>query len=97
MKNMGKGRPEGSKTTREIGTVELSRCPKCNSTERTPYRNKRESECGGKTLDGKPFTHVVWQSTTCAKCGQHRTDKTYENRDTNAAEKSETNSEGDLQ
>lgn len=77
---MAKGRPEGSKTTKEIGTVELSRCKACQSTEKTPYSNKTELEYAGTTAAGEPYTHIVWRSTSCKSCGQARRDKTYENR-----------------
>lgn len=77
---MGKGRPEGSKTTKETGTVELSRCKQCDSTERAPYTNRQELDFGGINAAGEPFTHVIWQTTYCLACGQRRRDKTYENR-----------------
>jgi ribosomal protein S27AE len=57
-----------------------SACPKCTSTERTPYTNRRELAHGGLNRDGSPFTHVIWQNTTCSACGQARTDRSTENR-----------------
>ena len=75
-----KGRPAGSpnKNAGEV-TVEKSRCPKCGSTERAPYHNRHEQEFGG-IADGKVFTHIIRQRTHCTGCGQHRIDRTLENR-----------------
>lgn len=83
---MAKGRPPGTPNTKEIATVELSRCPVCDSTEKTPYGNKTELEYPGTTAAGEPYTHVVWRSTACKNCGQSRRDKTLENRVPDAPE-----------
>ena len=47
---------------------ELTKCPKCESTERTRYRKTREPLIwhGGRT---------TWNRTQCKKCGQFRIDK----------------------
>jgi hypothetical protein len=63
----------------DVVTVEASRCRKCGSTERTGYGHTREHAYAG-LYDGKPYTHVVWRRTSCAKCGQVRDDRTLENR-----------------
>jgi hypothetical protein len=73
------GRPAGSTDIREVATAEPSRCSKCQSTERTPYTNKTEKAIAG-LHEGKPYTHVVWRSTTCAGCSQARRDRSYEHR-----------------
>lgn len=78
------GRPKGS-TTKKYKVVDSqpSRCPnpECQSTDREPYRDGPHIEmayCGSQ--DGKLYTHVVWRRTRCRACGQHRIDRTHENR-----------------
>lgn len=76
------GRPPGSKT-RDYPQAEaqLTRCPRCGSTERQPYREGPiEHAHHGLTPTGEPYTHIVWRHTACKSCGQHRKDKSYENR-----------------
>lgn len=75
-----KGRPKDSKNITTIAIAEPSRCPVCESTERAPYTNTTELDYAGMTSDGLPYTHVVWRSTHCLNCGQHRRDKALENR-----------------
>lgn len=75
-----KGRPAGSRNIDVVVTVLPSACPKCKSTERTPYVNPVEYAYAGLTVDGRPFTHIVWRSTSCTACGQNRKDRCYENR-----------------
>lgn len=74
-----KGRPPGSPNVTEVVTVAPSRCRKCLSTERTPYVNALEREIAG-VHEGQPYTHIIWRSTKCAKCGQGRKDRTFEHR-----------------
>lgn len=75
------GRPAGSPNEQAVQTtVPISRCPKCGSTERVPYYNRRERAISGVTPDGHPYTHVVWRRTRCENCGQVRDDRTYEQR-----------------
>ncbi len=62
--------------------VVVSRCPKCQSTSRTPYTDKRVHNFAG-VKNGVPFTHVIWRPTKCRKCGQARVDKFYELSDGN--------------
>lgn len=76
---MKPGRPLGSKTTQVQAIAKLTRCTICGSTERERYTSKNEIEHGGSNDDG-PFTHIVWRHTQCSKCGQHRIDKSFENR-----------------
>ncbi len=57
-----------------------SRCPACQSTARTGYQSTTEHAIAGELEDGRPYTHVVWRRTACRKCGQHRIDRSYENR-----------------
>lgn len=52
----------------------------CRSTEREPYENRQELECGGTNADGSPYTHVVWANTVCRRCGQRRRDRWTEHR-----------------
>ena len=78
----GRGRPAGAKTQpAAIVAAEATRCPRCGSTDRDPYRRKNEQAYPG-VHDGKPYTHIVRRWTRCATpgCGQHRIDKSFENR-----------------
>lgn len=74
------GRPKGA-TTQTLPTAEaqLTRCRKCGSTDRTPYRRTTETaHCGQK--HGEPYTHIIRRWTSCTHCGQARVDLTHENR-----------------
>jgi hypothetical protein len=64
----------------DVVDVGLSRCRKCQCTERSPYTNTTEREIGGVTADGRPYTHILWRSTKCLNCGQCRRDRCFENR-----------------
>jgi len=76
-----KGRPTGSRTKNSPEVeAELSRCPKCGSTERTAYTGKHEQAYAGLDPFNQPFTHIIKQRTACVDCGQHRIDRTLENR-----------------
>lgn len=57
----------------------LTCCPKCKSTNRSKYSNRR-AIAHGVVIDGITFTHVVWRNTKCLDCGQARVDKHHENR-----------------
>lgn len=59
--------------------VTLSRCPGCDSTDRTHYSSTIERRIDGEH-DGKPFTHVLWKRCRCRSCGQSRVDIVRENR-----------------
>lgn len=75
------GRPPGRTNDAVLQTTAaISRCPKCGSTERVPYYNRRERAIAGVTPEGHPYTHVVWRRTRCENCGQVRDDRTYEQR-----------------
>ena len=52
-------------------------CPKCGSTERTDYSNTTRVAYNG-IHEGKEYSHVVWRTTSCKKCGQRRRDRSYE-------------------
>lgn len=54
-----------------------SHCRSCSSTKRTPYHNLRKLDRPGILSDGTRYERVTWQRTTCADCGQARTDRTY--------------------
>lgn len=74
------GRPAGSKPPAEIVDSIKSRCPKCQSTDRTPYSGTVTVAASGVDQTGQPYTHVVKRWTKCAKCGQARVDQSLENR-----------------
>lgn len=76
-----KGRPEGSRNkSYPEALVEPSRCPKCGSTNRSAYLSKHEQTFAGLDASGQPYTHIIRQRTSCDDCGQHRIDRTLENR-----------------
>lgn len=75
------GRPENSPNVeRDHGEVKLSRCKKCDSTDREKYFGTPLEYPIGGVHDGLPYTHVVRKRTKCANCGQQRMDAFYENR-----------------
>ncbi len=73
------GRPPESKTTKATADVHLSRCPNCQSTERTEYTNPNE-QFYPHTHEGKTYTHIIKRRTTCKNCGQARIDRARGNR-----------------
>lgn len=55
-----------------------TRCAKCGSTRRGPYRGApRVLPATGLTDDGHPYTRVILRTTRCAQCGQSRVDRAY--------------------
>lgn len=75
-----RGRPKGATNVQTIQIVDLSRCPDCQKTDRTPYRLASCIDHAGITADGREFTHVVSRRTSCVACGRSRVDKFFENR-----------------
>jgi hypothetical protein len=77
--NNANGRPKNSPNRDVLNAAgELTRCPKCQSTQRTPYTKREVQEFGGVSQEGRPYTHIVRRWTSCASCGQHRIDRVYE-------------------
>lgn len=73
------GRPKGAKTEqREQAIAELSRCRRCQSTDREAYTGQPFTQRLSGTRDGKPYNRVVRRRTRCRNCGQARFDLTYE-------------------
>jgi len=72
-----KGRPKGAKNVAvDTADAPASRCPKCFSTRRTPYFNRRDVAVAGVDHHtGKPYTSIVLRRTKCEDCGQHRDDR----------------------
>ena len=62
-----------------VADAVTSSCPKCGSTDRVPYYRKTEHE-RLTTPTGQQCTHAVLRYTRCKGCGQHRIDRTFENR-----------------
>ena len=78
-KTQKKGRPVGSRTMKKPESVGvLTRCEKCQSTEREPYTNQRFRDYEGVDQNGNPYNRVAWKLTKCKNCGQARTDRFYE-------------------
>lgn len=73
-----KGRPEGARNIQDRADLVPSRCVKCQSTKRGPYKNRRVRNWPG-IHNGVEYTHVVWRQTKCGKCGQLRVDRAFEN------------------
>lgn len=74
----GPGRPagpSGGKIPEVVG--ELTRCKKCDSTERVAYYGTISRDLTGER-NGKRFNRVTWKRTKCASCHQARTDVFYE-------------------
>lgn len=68
----------GSRTAKPTADAPASRCPKCGSTDRTPYSHTRRVDCNCTDDAGRPYNQVVFRNTTCAACGQARVDRTRE-------------------
>jgi predicted Zn-ribbon and HTH transcriptional regulator len=72
-----KGRPKGS-PNREIDQVDApaSTCPKCGSTKRGPYFNRRDLPYAGTCqATGQVYTSIVIRRCECSDCGQFRDDR----------------------
>jgi hypothetical protein len=77
-----KGRPQGRANIERVEAVGVvSRCPKCDSTEREAYsRNRTIVQAVAGAVEpgtGKPVTHMIFRTTKCLTCGQHRRDISY--------------------
>lgn len=74
-----KSKPRSPRSGEPTPVVEAppSCCPKCGSTERTDYSNTTRIAYNG-LHDGRKYSHVVWRTTSCKKCGQRRRDRSYE-------------------
>lgn len=77
------GRPKGATKKQmayEIVEATPSRCRACGSTSRERYTTRHEQRFGGYTKSGHRYTSIIRRRTACADCGQHRIDRSYENR-----------------
>ena len=72
------GRPKGATKPPTAETVETS-CPKCGSTDRTRYTTKNVQPYK-HVHAGHSYSHIIRRRTRCQGCGQHRIDRTRENR-----------------
>jgi hypothetical protein len=76
-KTKAKGRPKGS-ANRDVDQVDApaTACPKCGSTRREAYFNRRDLAVQGVCfLTQKPYTSIIIRRTSCSDCGQHRDDR----------------------
>jgi hypothetical protein len=72
------GRPKGAKTAPTVHALaQPSRCPRCGSSKRSEYYNRREVAFSG-VFQEQPYNRVVYRRCKCTDCGQHRIDRTYE-------------------
>jgi hypothetical protein len=81
-KEKPQGRPQGKANIERLeATGVVSRCPKCSSTDREAYSRNRTivQAVAGAVEPGtdKPVTHMIFRTTRCLTCGQHRRDITY--------------------
>lgn len=70
------GRPLGARTVKETVDVEISRCPACDSTDRSEYFNLTTQEYAGER-NGNRYTSIERRPCRCLTCGQNRIDITY--------------------
>jgi hypothetical protein len=78
MEGKRRGRPKGAKTLDvEVVEVEQTTCPKCGSTQRSPFiGTPRHVETSGDH-DGLTYSSVTFRRCKCLKCGQVRSEKTF--------------------
>ena len=57
-----------------------SHCKKCGSTDREQYQGNISTRYISGSVGDFHFNRIVWKRTKCKKCGQHRTDRIYENK-----------------
>lgn len=74
----GPGRPPGGGRSAETVVIEPSKCPKCDHTERSNYRNTVIQDFAGILPDGRRYHRIIRRRTECLNCHQARIDKTYE-------------------
>lgn len=75
------GRPKDSPNRKyDVVDQPISRCKQCGCQEREPYFKTEVHEIVGMTEEGVPYDSVVWRSTQCTECKQHRKDRSYEMR-----------------
>lgn len=70
-KQPGPGRPAGVKNITATADVAPSRCPKCGSSQRTPYRKSWEKTFAKGIIPAK----LIYRRTRCLDCGQARIDR----------------------
>lgn len=64
-----------------IVRTEATVCPKCGSTDRTPYRGITvRPQAGRMPGSGTPYNTIKQAYTTCRDCGQVRIDKVFQKR-----------------
>lgn len=67
------------KKSPEVADAEMTRCPRCDSTRRAPYRGTRLVQRYTGTRNGLQFTAIIRRRTACLDCGQARVDRHYLN------------------
>lgn len=78
----GSGRQKGTPNHDYIIVYAVAnQCPKCGSTERYAFRNKRCKTLSANDPRRPQFTHLVLRNCQCKKCLQWRNVRTYENID----------------
>lgn len=77
MSEKNKGRPKGSPNVAAVVDVQLSQCPRCESTRRSEYLDRHLQEYSGTTM-GRKYNRIVRRRTRCLDCGQLRIDRAFE-------------------
>lgn len=77
MSEKTKGRPKGSPNVSAVVDVQLSQCPRCESTRRSEYLDRQLQEYSGTNL-GRKYNRIVRRRTRCLDCGQLRIDRAFE-------------------
>ena len=73
-----RGRPKGAKTMDiEVVEVELTTCPKCGSSHKSPFFGTPRHVPASGDHDGQQYTSVTFRRCRCLKCGQVRFEKTF--------------------
>ena len=74
-----RGRPKKADETKEESRRPTHSCPRCGSTNRTPYSGYPRRVRGRHVLDnGDAYALVVIRRTQCLDCGLFRFDKEYQ-------------------
>ena len=66
-------------TPKPVSQGKLTRCKKCDSTEREKYfGTPTVFDISGLDEDNKPYNRKVMRRTKCKNCGQQRLDSFFE-------------------
>ena len=69
------GKPRKTKTP--VVDAVKTRCPKCESTDRTEYSGTKTRDIAGRLPDGTEYQKIHWRRCRCGNCGQARVDREF--------------------